>query len=184
VKNSFKKKMENPQAQAVEQWRSGVVDYTLENLVLADVAGRMLDMVYNREIRERLSAAYHAGAESEVDMEGGKAYAIIKGSGKLNPDKAAQAIPEFVKGMNATIASPNVEDLNKVKQILLKQADVDAKTNTYWRRIINRYCRHGVDFHTNYKRVVEGVNANQVSSFLQNIILRGRNHIQVTMMPE
>ena len=184
VKNSFKKKMENPQAQALEMWRSNVVDYTLENEVLTDVCGRMLDMVYNREIRERLSAAYHAGAESEVDMEGGKAYAIIKGSGKLNPDKAAQAIPEFVKGMNATIASPNVEDLNKVKQILLKQADVDAMTNTYWRRIINRYCRHGVDFHTNYKRVVEGVNANQVSSFLQNIILRGRNHIQVTMMPE
>lgn len=184
LKNSFKKKMENPQAQAVEIWRSNVVDYTPENEVLTDVTGRMLDMVYNREIREKLSAAYHAGAESEVDIEGVKAYVVIKGNGKLNPDKAAEAIPEFVKGMNATIASPNVEDLNKVKQILLKQADVDAKTNTYWRRIIERYNRYGIDFHSNYKRVVEGVNANQVSSFLQNTILKGRNHIQVTMMPE
>lgn len=184
VKNSFKKKMENPQAQAVEQWRSGVVDYTLENLVLTDVAGRMLDMVYNREIREKLSAAYHAGAESEIDVEGGKAYAIIKGVGKLNPDKASQAIPEFVKGMKATVASPNADDLNKVKQILLKQADVDAKTNTYWRRIINRYNRFGIDFYTDFKKVVEAVDAKQVSNFLQNIMLSSGNHLQVTMMPE
>ena len=184
VKNSFKKKMENPQAQAVEMWRSGVVDYTLENLVLTDVAGRMLDMVYNREIREKLSAAYHAGAESEIDVEGGKAYAIIKGVGKLNPDKASQAIPEFVKGMKATVASPNVDDLNKVKQILLKQADVDAKTNTYWRHIINRYNRFGIDFYTDFKKVVEAVDAKQVSNFLQNLLLSSGNHLQVTMMPE
>ncbi|MCR5129900.1 MAG: insulinase family protein [Prevotella sp.] len=184
VKNAFKKKMENPQAQATEVWRSDVIPYTLENDVLTDVSSRMLDMTFNREIRERMSAAYHAGAEGEIDYEAGKAYAVISGVGKLNPDKAAEAIPEFQKGMNATIAAPSAEDLNKVKQILLKQADVDAKTNTYWRSVLGLYNRLGIDFYTNYKQTVEGVTLDKVSQFLRDTVLKSGNHAEVTMMPE
>lgn len=184
VKNNFKKKMENPQAQAQEMWRSDEVKFTLENDVLTDVSSRILDMMYNREIREKLSAAYHAGAEGEIDVEAGKAYVTISGVGKLNPEKAAVAVPEFQKGMQATVAAPNQDDLNKVKQILLKQADVDAKTNAYWRRIINRYNRYGLDFHTDYKKVVEGMNAQKVSQFLKNVLLKSGHHVEVTMMPE
>ena len=184
VKNSFKKKMENPQSQATEVWRSEEVAYSLENEVLTDVSSRMLDMVFNREIRERLSAAYHAGAEGELDFEAGKAYVVVHGLGKLNPEKATEAIAEFQKGMQAVIASPNAEDLNKVKQILLKQADVDAKTNGYWRRILNRYNRYGVDFYTNYKQTVESVTAEKVSAFLKDVVLGGGNHVEVAMMPE
>ena len=86
--------------------------------------------------------------------------------------------------MQATVAAPNQEDLNKAKQILLKQADVDAKTNQYWRRIINRYNRYGLDFHTDYKKVVEGMNAQKVSQFLKNVLLKSGHHVEVTMMPE
>ena len=184
VKNNFKKKMENPQAQAQEMWRSDEVKFTLENDVLTDVTTRILEMLYNREIREKLSAAYHAGAEGSLDVEAGKAYVTISGVGKLNPEKAAVALPEFMKGMQATVAAPNQEDLNKAKQILLKQADVDAKTNQYWRRIINRYNRYGLDFHTDYKKVVEGMNAQKVSQFLKNVLLKSGHHVEVTMMPE
>ena len=184
VTNNFKKKMENPQAQAQEMWRSNEVPFTLENDVLTDVATRILDMMYNREIREKLSAAYHAGAEGSLDVEAGKAFVTISGVGKLNPEKAAVAVPEFQKGMKATIAAPNQEDLNKAKQILLKQADVDAKTNGYWRRIMNRYNRYGLDFHTDYKKVVESMNAQKISQFLQNVLLKSGHHVEVTMMPE
>jgi zinc protease len=184
VKNNYLKKMENPQAQAQEMWRSDEVKYTLENDVLTDVSTRILEMLYNREIREKLSAAYHAGAEGSLDVEAGRAFVTISGVGKLNPEKAAVALPEFMKGMKATVAAPNQEDLNKAKQIMLKQADVDAKTNAYWRRIINRYNRYGLDFHTDYKKVVESMNAQKVSQFLQNVLLKSGNHVEVTMMPE
>ena len=183
-KNNFQKKMENPQAQAQEMWRSNEVKFTLENDVLTDVSSRILDMMYNREIREKLSAAYHAGAEGDLDVEAGKAFVTISGVGKLNPDKVAEAVPEFQKGMQATIAAPDADDLNKAKQILLKQADVDAKTNAYWRRIINRYNRYGLDFHTDYKKTVESMNAAKISQFLKNVVLKSGHHVEVTMMPE
>ena len=183
-KNAFQKQMENPQAQAAEYWRSNAMPYTLQNIVLNDVSSRVLDMKFNREIRERLSAAYHAGAEGEVDRDGTNVYYGITGNAMLNPDKAAEAIPEFKKGLDATITSPDVEDLNKVKQILLKQADVDAKTNRYWLTVINRLNKYGVDIHTDYKKTIESINANAVSNYLKNSILKSGNHIEVVMMPE
>ena len=180
---SFEKKMENPQAQANSIWRSNPVKFTLQNNVMQDVSGRMLDMMLNREIRERLSAAYHAGAESELDVDGPATYISIKGTGKLNPDKAAEAIPEFQKGMKSLVAAPNADDLLKVKQILLKQADVDAKTNRYWTGVLNTWKRFGVDVYTDYKKTVEAVSTKSVSDFLKNVVLKSKNHVEVIMMP-
>ena len=82
----------------------------------------------------------------------------------LNPEKAAEAIPEFQKGMKATIASPNLEDLGKVKQILLNQADVNATTNNYWLGILNQWDRYGLDMHSNYKATVEAITPKSLST--------------------
>ena len=141
-------------------------------------------MVNNREIREKQSAAYHAGAQGKLDDDGDKAYAIVSGVGMLNPDKAAEAIPYFMKNLQGIIDNPSQEDLGKVKEILLKQADVDAKDNGHWRSILARYARSGKDFHTDYKATVQAVTLADVSIFLKNVILSSGNHIQIVMMPE
>ena len=183
-KCSFTKEMQNPQSQAQEIWRSNPMKYTLEKMVLLNVSYRLLDMTFNREIRERLSAAYHAGADIDLDVDGPNIYYILKGVGKLNPDKALGAIPEFQKGMDATVASPNLEDLQKAKQIMLKQADEDAKTNSHWLNVMTRWILQGVDIETNYKKTVEAVTPAAISNFLKNDILKSGNHIEVVMMPE
>ncbi len=184
LSNKFTKKMENPQAEAAEIWRSKALKYDQTNNILADFAGRMLDMTYNREIREKMSAAYHAGAESDVDNDGPMSYITIQGTAQLNPEKAEAAIPEFQKGMKAMLTSPNEDDLNKVRQILLKQADVDATTNRYWLSVLNRFYTSGVDIHTNYKSIVEKTTSKQISDFLKKVILKTGNHAEVVMMPE
>ena len=181
---NFTKAMENPQAQAAEIWRSANIDYTLKNLVLLEIAYRMYDMVNNREIREKLSAAYHAGAKGDFDDDGTKAYAIVRGIGMLNPDKAAEAVPYFQKDLQAIIDNPSQEDLGKVKEILLKQADVDARDNAHWRTIIERFVRSGKDFESDYKATVQSVTAADVSNFLKNVVLSSGNHIKIVMMPE
>ncbi len=183
VVNNFTKQMENPQAQYSEIWRSDAVPYSLRNNVLTDMASRLLEMKYNREVRERLSAAYHAGADGEVNIGGPTNYIVVTGSAMLNPEKADEAVKEFQKGMDATIASPDVEDLNKVRQILLNQADVNSKTNRHWVTVLNRLNNYGVDIHTDYKKVVESVTPKDISEHLKSIVKTG-NHIKVLMMPK
>ena len=179
----FNKEMQNPQAQVNEIWRSAATKYSLENIVLLDASRRLLDMTFNREIREKLSAAYHAGADSEIETDGPTTYLILTGNGKLNPEKADAAIPEFAKGMKATIASPNADDLVKVKQIMLKQADEDSKTNRHWLTVLNRFNRFGVDIENGYKQNVEALTPQAISNFLSKTMVGSGNQIEVIMMP-
>lgn len=181
VVNKFAKQMENPQDIATELWFSEA-PYTLRNSVLADVAARVIGMDYSRNIREKMSAAYHAGAEAMLGVNlNGKMTVGLAGSAMLNPEKSAEAVKCFYSGLKDAISSPNEEDLQKVKEILLKQADVAAKTNGYWMGTIMEYELYGIDGHTDYKRVVEAIDAKALSDFLQNVVLRDGNHTEVIM---
>ena len=76
---------------------------------------------------------------------------------------------------------PNLDDLQKVKEILLKQADVSCKQNGYWMGVISEYLLHGIDTHTNYKKEVSSVDAKAVSDFLKNVVMKDGNHVEVIM---
>ena len=185
VKNIFTKAMENPQSQAREMWFVKLPAYTQKTAVLADISARLLEMKYLRSIREELSAAYSTGASCGLIFDyDGKLALIINGTAQLNPDKVDAAVPCFFKGMEETIAAPDANDLQKVKEILLKQAGVDEKTNSYWMQVLSMYDLRKVDTHTNYREMVKSVTAQQISDFLKNVVLKSGNHFEVIMKAE
>ena len=185
VKNIFTKAMENPQSQAREMWFVKLPAYTQKTAVLADISARLLEMKYLRSIREELSAAYSTGASCGLIFDyDGKLALTINGTAQLNPDKVDAAVPCFFKGMEETIAAPDANDLQKVKEILLKQAGVDEKTNSYWMQVLSMYDLRKVDTHTNYREMVKSVTAQQISDFLKNVVLKSGNHFEVIMKAE
>ena len=185
VKNIFTKAMENPQSQAREMWFVKLPAYTQKTAVLADISARLLEMKYLRSIREELSAAYSTGASCGLIFDyDGKLALTINGTAQLNPDKVDAAVPCFFKGMEETIAAPDANDLQKVKEILLKQAGVDEKTNSYWMQVLSMYDLRKVDTHTNYREMVKSVTAQQISGFLKNVVLKSGNHFEVIMKAE
>ena len=185
VKNIFTKAMENPQSQAREMWFVKLPAYTQKTAVLADISARLLEMKYLRSIREELSAAYSTGASCGLIFDyDGKLALTINGKAQLNPDKVDAAVPCFFKGMEETIAAPDANDLQKVKEILLKQAGVDEKTNSYWMQVLSMYDLRKVDTHTNYREMVKSVTAQQISDFLKNVVLKSGNHFEVIMKAE
>ena len=185
VKNIFTKAMENPQSQAREMWFVKLPAYTQKTAVLADISARLLEMKYLRSIREELSAAYSTGASCGLIFDyDGKLALTINGTAQLNPDKVDAAVPCFFKGMEETVAAPDANDLQKVKEILLKQAGVDEKTNSYWMQVLSMYDLRKVDTHTNYREMVKSVTAQQISDFLKNVVLKSGNHFEVIMKAE
>ena len=185
VKSIFTKAMENPQSQAREMWFVKLPAYTQKTAVLADISARLLEMKYLRSIREELSAAYSTGASCGLIFDyDGKLALTINGTAQLNPDKVDAAVPCFFKGMEETIAAPDANDLQKVKEILLKQAGVDEKTNSYWMQVLSMYDLRKVDTHTNYREMVKSVTAQQISDFLKNVVLKSGNHFEVIMKAE
>ena len=182
VKNVFVQKMENPQNMVVENWRSKKVRNNLQDQVWVDIAARLLNMKYDRSIRETLSAAYSAGAESGVAVNPDRTISLsINGVAMLNPAKSAKAIPYFFSGLKETVAKPDPADLEKVKAILLKNADVEAKTNGYWISVLDDYVDHDMDMYTGYKDIVRNTTAKEISAFLKDVILKSGNHAEVIM---
>lgn len=99
----------------------------------------------------------------------------------LNPAKSAKAIPYFFSGLKETVAKPDPADLEKVKAILLKNADVEAKTNGYWIGVLDDYVDHDMDMYTGYKDIVRNTTAKEISAFLKDVILKSGNHAEVIM---
>ncbi len=181
VKNIFTKSMENPMSQVTEIWYA-LTPYTLQSTVLADISARLLQMDYLRNIREKLSAAYHAGAEASMELDwDGQLALSLTGSAQLNPEKLDEALPYFFSGLKNTVEQPNTGDLQKIKEILTKQASVDAKTNGYWTGILRNYVINGIDLHTDYVKTVSSVDGKAIGDFLKNIVLKPGNHLEVIM---
>ena len=185
VKNNFTKAMANPQTQASEIW-STKLPFSMQNMVLADVTSRLLEMQYLRTIREQLSAAYHAGATFGMlrDFDDKASIISITANAGLNPEKADTAITYFFKGVEEVEKQVDAADLQKVKEILLKQAGVDEKNNSYWLGIIANYTGLGFDNYTGYKEFVKNLRGEQISDFLKNVLMKSGNHVEVIMKAE
>ena len=139
-------------------------------------------MQYLRTIREQLSAAYHAGATFGMlrDFDDKAAISITANAG-LNPEKADTAITYFFKGVEEVEKQVDAADLQKVKEILLKQAGVDEKNNAYWLGVLANYTGLGFNNHTGYKEFVKNLRGQQVSDFLKNVLMKSGNHVEVIM---
>ena len=127
--NQFSKKMETPQAQVREIWLNEDMAYTLENKVMLNAVSQVLTRVYERTIREEESAVYGVGAGGRIDLNGSRPVFILNAAAPTNPDKmqiARDLMVKFVAEATQKIAD---EDLNAVKEIMLKQAQDNALLN-------------------------------------------------------
>ena len=66
---------------------------------------------------------------------------------------------------------------------MLKSADTAVKTNGYWSGIISTYRKFGLDFHTDYKKVIEAQTPEKICNFMKEFLKAG-NKVEVTMMPQ
>lgn len=182
--NKFTRKMETPKATAYMYWYDNKTPYTLENDVLADAAGQVLSMIYLKEIREEQSAAYSVGAYGSAVVSAVPPFTSIFAYCPMNPEKsdiATRLMNEEIVNLSNKV---DAEMLNKVKELMLKRADENAKKNDHWISVIQNYDEYGVDTETNYKNLVSALTPEKVAKFVKDIILGGGNSVKVIMLPE
>ena len=182
VVNQFKVKTESPKATARELWYADM-PYTLENNVKLDAVGQVLSMIYLKTIREDESAAYSCGAAGYFNTGSKQPKAMLQAYCPMNPDKSELAVRLLHEGIQAMTKKVDADQLQKVKDYMLKQADIDAKKNSYWINTITIFKEYGLDFFTDYKKTVEALTVDSVRDFL-NQLLKSGNHIEVIMTPD
>lgn len=182
VVNNFKRKMETPKATAFKFWHVPAA-YTLENSVLADVAGQVLSMVYLKDIREDAGAAYSVGAAGSLNRSGNVVNITMQAYCPMDPNKAETVMTLLAKGIKDNTIKVDADKVAKIKENMLKNADVNLKNNSYWMDKIDEYVYTGVDLITNYKKTVSEVTPEKVAAFLKQLYGAG-NEVEVVMLPE
>ena len=181
--NRFTRKMETPQAVTTIMWLSDELPYTIENKVLLDAASKILTNIYLRTVREEESAAYAVGCKGEVDNFGDKPVFILSAIAPTNPDKQQIAYDLILKHISEAAQQISQDDLDKVREVMLKQADDQAKENEHWMNVLTEWTAEGVDLQTNYVETVKALTPQKIQQFLAAFLATG-NYAEIVMMPE
>ena len=181
AENHFTFKSETPKAMSFEFWHQPM-KYTLENSVLVDAAAQVLSMVYLKDIREDQGAAYSVGASGGLNQAADKTFAIVQAQCPMDPKKAEIAVKLLNEGIKNNSVKVDADKLQKVKDFMLKQADISAKSNDHWINVLNEYITLGVDIQTGYKAAVEALTPEKIAAFLKGLLAAG-NHVEVVMTP-
>jgi zinc protease len=182
--NRFLRKMETPKANSRLVWFNDTAPYTQEGDVLVSAAGQVLEMIYLKKIREEASAAYSASAGGYSVLGGDKPFTALVGVCPMKPEQADQALAIMRDEAQRLCSDVDADMLGKVKELMLKQADDDARKNGYWINVLEAYAEHGIDLHTNYKNIINGVTPQKVASFVKDVVMKPGNQVEVVMLPE
>ena len=183
VVNEFKHKAETPKAIAAMFWYNTKAPWTLESSIYASAAGQVLSKIYLKKIREDASAAYSASAAGQSTIEGDMPYTMVYGYCPLNPEKAdiaTKIMREEIVNISKDVDAPT---LDEIKKLMVKRYETNAKENSHWMSVLNRYVEYGVDMQTDYLNVVNGMTPAKVAAFVKNVILAGGNDVEVIMLP-
>ena len=182
VVNSFKHKAETPKSIAVMHWYSKDMPYTLENVIRAQMAGQILEMIYLKQIREEASAAYTCGAQGGISRDDFNTEATIFAYCPMKPEKADEALRIMREAVDNLAKNCDAEMLQKVKEYMLKDHGDQLKTNNYWAGRINTWRKWNLDFHTDYEKVVNAQTPATISAFVAELLKAG-NMAEVVMLP-
>ena len=180
--NNFKQKAETPKAFAVMQWYSEDIPMTAENDIKIDMAGQILSMEYLKKIREDASAAYTVQAMAGVERNDFETIAQILAVCPMKPEKADTAIMILREEVTAMAKTCDAEKLQKVKEYMLKSHGDQVKQNSYWLSIINGWRKYGIDFHSNYEKLVNAQTPESISALVKEVLKSG-NRAEVIMLP-
>ena len=180
---TFERKQETPKATAYKIWFNRTMPYSLENAIRADIAGQVLSMVYLKQIREEASAAYTCGATAHVTTaDDGFHMAQLLAYCPMKPEKKEEALSIMDQAVKDLAVKCDKEMVDKVKTLMLKQFDDNAKTNGFWNNIVyTDYALH-LDDYTDYKSLVEKQTPENIVSFMKTM-LKDANKVNVVMLP-
>lgn len=157
--------------------------YTLSNSLNMNLLGRVLSTRYLESIREREGGSYGVscyGYCSKMPYE--KAQLIMRFD--TDPDKEAKVFPIIDEEVQTLLKDgPLLTDIQKEKEGMLKEFEVNMETNSYWLNyVLWMYYAYGIDYVKDYRSTIEALNAESVQQTLEQLLKNG-NKYEVVMTP-
>ena len=177
--NDFVRTMETPKASVI-LLNSGDCAYTMKNKLMMSIMGQLLDILYTQTVREEAGGTYGVSCSGSVSK-----YPKEEGTFQIyfdtDPARRADMVELIKKGISDFIANgPKEEDLDKVKEYMLKTYQQNQKENGYWTGIIQEYYWDNLDMNTDYEKTVKSITADDLKAFAKSFFGQN-NQIEVSM---
>lgn len=181
VKIHFSKTMETPKTSVVHYFH-GKSDYTLKNMLAANILTQLLDLVYMEKVRKEEGASYGVASLARI-------YSFPKGRTSLqiyydtDPQKQDQTNAIILSELQLIAKTPSDEaTLTKIKENLKKTWQENQTSNVYWLSAIDNYYFSSFNSHSSYLETLDSITAEDVRTFANDLLSQG-NHIEIIMAP-
>lgn len=181
VEDNFKQKMSSPVTNVYDLYSGNNMAYTPQNVVMMDMVGKILRIIYTETLREEMGATYSPYASANLNpntKQWSISYSVDTNDEVLPKllERAEKELSELLKN-----GAPEVH-FNKVKEANIKQYEIAVRTNSYWEQAFISYLR-GFDTVSGYEEVYKNVTLNQLNSFMKKLNIN-KNRVQVIMIGE
>ena len=183
VVNDFKHPMQQPKVSVCRIY-TGDIEYNLENSVTMNFLQDILRSRYTVSIREEKGGTYGVGV-------GGSVQALYNPNYQLaiqfdTNEKMADELSEIVVAELKEIAAngPKSEDLEKVREYMVKEWNNRLVQNGAWMNYIYQYYTYGeaVNRVANYENIVKGMTGEKIAALAAKVLADG-NMTYVVMRP-
>ena len=180
-KKEFAKKQETPMATVLFVY-SGKCKFNLKNNIALSFLEQALDMVYTAEIREKEGGSYGVSCSGSLSKYP-KEQLVLQISFQTDPDpeKKAKLINIVTEQLQKMAKEgPTDEQMQKIKEYMLKKYMDAQKENSYWLNNLYAYFYSGIDSTKGYEDYINNMTAKDVKKILADL-LKQKNEIQLVM---
>lgn len=177
----FSLKMEVPQGSAAVII-SGKMPYSFKNRLMASMSAQIISARLLSEVREKEGAVYSIYTQGSQDRlsEVSVVYQTIF---QVKPEKKDRAL-EIIRSEFEKLAKETpVEELDKVKEFMVKQITGDEQTNSYWCSMMAGNELLPSEVCVKVEQVIQSITPKEISGYV-NEVMKQNNYRVLVMMPE
>lgn len=181
VNNHFVKEMQIKKASNFILY-SGQLPYNIQNKTAMTAIGNILNMRYLESIREKEGGSYGVGvrgslANTPIDE------AVVMMQFDTDPEKQARLMKIIHSEVDEIVANgPRADDLQKVKENMIKKYSEDLRENSWWMNSIVEFYQDKTNYIEDYTAAVEALTPEVIQTTLKKITEQG-NILEVVMKP-
>lgn len=170
--------MEVPQTYVFTTIDDNNLPYTIENSVMVEAIGDILDIVYTSTLREEEGGTYSPQAFARFNQWTG--YWSVNYLFMTNSDVQERLIKRAKDELDNLLKNgAKEEDFNKAKEAMVKQYEINVRTNKYWDEALFSYLK-GKDTITNHKAAIDGMTWAGLNKFMSGLY-NGKNGLNFVM---
>ncbi len=173
--DNFTTVMETPQTW-VAIIASAKVPYDSKQQKVASIAGQIMSKRLLDTVREEMGAVYSIGASGSLSRVSDQ-NAIMQTSFPMKPEMKAEVLDFIAKEFKAMESNITSEELSKVIEFMVKNANEDKELNGPWLSAISDSMINGVDTFNGNVDVLNSITVDDVQNFMKALNASGNYRI-------